>query len=101
MLPARSSVVPGRCGEVVALRSVGEMELAERLDLECDEGKRGLGDEVLVLVMNIWVAGSVSFAEAGTLKEKQEFSLVAEQEIRSSILDTITLRCPVDISVKM
>lgn len=69
----------------MALRSVGKVELAERSDLEGGKGKRGIEDEVLVLGMNIWVADNVSLAETGTLKEKQEFSLVVEQEIRSCI----------------
>ena len=69
----------------MALRSVGEVELAERSDLECGKGKRGIKDELLVLGMNIWMADNVSLAETGALKEKQEFSLVTEQEIRSCV----------------
>lgn len=85
----------------MAWRSIGEIEFAERLDLECGEGKRRVKDAVLVFGTNIWVAGSVSFAETEILKEKQDFSLIAEQEIKSSILDTVTLRCLLDTSVKM
>lgn len=37
----------------------------------------------------------------GRLEEKQEFSFITGQEIKSFILDTITLRHPLGISEKM
>ena len=41
----------------MAWRSIGEIEFAERLDLECGEGKRRVKDVVLVLAqISGWLA---------------------------------------------
>lgn len=96
VLPARGSVVPGRGGDVGGFEVYWRDETCWEIGAWVWWGKKrsqGCGPG---FGMTIWVAGSVSFAEREILKERQDFSLVAEQEITSSILDTVTLRCPFD-----
>lgn len=60
-----------KLGDMLTLRYILELELAERLDMEGSEReKRGSEDEVLVWGTNVWVAGSVSFAEIGKIRRE-------------------------------
>lgn len=68
-----SAVSPVEMGSWGALRSILEMELAERLDAEGSKGKRGTKEDSVISGTNIWGAGSISFAERGEIEGRASF----------------------------